>query len=132
MKEEIRDLALHRLARAEATLSDADLLLERGSLKSAVNRYYYAAFYAARALLATKEMDSSKHSGVISLFQKHFVKSGAIPRDVSKAFPRVFEARVDTDYEDFTVLEKAEADSIREQTAEFVESCKEAINRLLS
>jgi uncharacterized protein (UPF0332 family) len=39
-----------------------------------VNRLYYAAFYAARGLLATKDLESSKHARAISLFQQNFVK----------------------------------------------------------
>ncbi|MBU1599651.1 HEPN domain-containing protein [bacterium] len=39
-------------------------------------KWLYAIFSAARALLATKDLDSSKHSGVISLFNQHFVKTG--------------------------------------------------------
>lgn len=76
MKEELKALARYRLSRAKETLKDGSILLNEGSFNSAVNRHYYAAFYAARALLVTKELDSSKHSGIIALFQNHFVKSG--------------------------------------------------------
>jgi uncharacterized protein (UPF0332 family) len=38
----------------------------------AVNRFYYAAFYVARSLLALRELDSSRHNGVISLFLPGF------------------------------------------------------------
>ena len=82
MREEILKLARHRLARAREARKDGETLLAGGSLNSAANRFYYAAFYAARALLATQEVDSSRHSGVIALFQKHFVKAGggSIPK----------------------------------------------------
>lgn len=71
-------LAQHRMARARATLEEATLLLERGMLVGALNRVYYAAFYAARALLATRQLDSSRHGGVISLFQEHFVRTALV------------------------------------------------------
>ncbi|HEX7409429.1 MAG TPA: HEPN domain-containing protein, partial [Candidatus Binatia bacterium] len=58
-------LAKHRLDRAREALRDAEFLLQQGSLISATNRFYYAAFYAARACLATKEIDSGRHSGAI-------------------------------------------------------------------
>lgn len=67
MKPEITKLATHRLKRSKNTLQEAITLVKSGSLNGALNRLYYAAFYAARSLLATKELDSSKHSGVISL-----------------------------------------------------------------
>jgi uncharacterized protein (UPF0332 family) len=58
-------LAQHRMARAHAALHEADLLIEQQHFSGALNRVYYAAFYAARAMLATRNLDSSRHSGVI-------------------------------------------------------------------
>ena len=85
-------LAHHRLARARETLADGHVLLSAGRYASAVNRFYYGAFHAARALLATRELDSSRHSGVIALFQQHFVKTGVVSADVARAAPCVREA----------------------------------------
>ena len=132
MKDEIKTLAKYRISRAKETFEDALLLLQKGSLISAVNRFYYATFYAARALLATKALDSSKHSGVISLFQKEFVKTGIINIDVSKTFTRVFERRVDADYEDFVQLTKEEVESTRNRTSEFIQECEKVLKKLLS
>ncbi len=89
------------MARARATLDDADALIEGNRWNSALNRLYYAAFYAARALLATRELDSSRHSGVISLFQEHFVRTGIVPQETARALPRLFEKRQTTDYGDY-------------------------------
>jgi uncharacterized protein (UPF0332 family) len=85
-------LARHRLARAREASQDGRLLLAAGSHASAVTRFYYAAFHAARALLATRGLDSSRHSGVIALFQQHFVKPGVIAADIARALPRALEA----------------------------------------
>jgi uncharacterized protein len=87
------ELAHHRIARARAAFDEANLLIEKRHFTGALNRLYYAAFYAARALLATKTLDSSRHSGVIALFQEHFVKTGLISTDVARALPRAFEKR---------------------------------------
>jgi uncharacterized protein (UPF0332 family) len=75
---ELEKLARHRLNRSKAAFSEGDHLLNANAFMGAVNRFYYAAFYAARALLATRELDSSKHGGVISLFQAQFVKPGLV------------------------------------------------------
>jgi len=132
MKEEIKKLALHRMSRAEESFNDAKLLFEKNSLNSAINRFYYAAFYAARALLATRELDSSKHSGVISLFQQHFVKSGVIPADISKALPRSFEERIDTDYEDFISIAPQDLEKIRNEVRIFLDTCQKAPQNLIN
>jgi len=66
------------LARAHQVLDTGQLALEHGDYISAVNRAYYAIFYAANALLATKGLERSKHSGVIAAFRQHFVKTGIV------------------------------------------------------
>ncbi len=52
MKSELEKLARHRLSRAREAFAEGEQLLAAGGLMGAVNRLYYAAFYAARALLA--------------------------------------------------------------------------------
>lgn len=104
MKSEIIDLAWHRMNRAKEAFRDGELLSEQGSTRGAIGRFYYAAFHAARALLATKEVDSSKHKGVILLFSKHFVKENIIFPKTAKALSRSFEKRLDSDYEDYATL----------------------------
>ncbi len=101
MKPEAVTLARHRLQRARATLNEGDLLREAKAADGAINRYYYAAFYAARALLATRELDSPRHSGVIALFNRHFVKSQVVSPDVARVLVRSFEKRLQSDYADF-------------------------------
>ena len=84
----------------------------------------------ARALLATQEVDSSRHSGVIALFQKHFVKAGRFDTETAKALPRAFEKRQASDYGDFTVLTKPEVERIRDETTVFVEECSRLVEHL--
>lgn len=70
-------LVAYRLKEAHEVLLDAQKLLrDHGSPRSVVNRAYYAMFYAVLALLATIGIGSAKHSGVIALFDLHFVKTG--------------------------------------------------------
>jgi uncharacterized protein (UPF0332 family) len=66
---------------------------------SAVNRAYYAVFYAANALLATLGLSRSKHSGVIAAFRMHFVKTGLIEAEHSRVYGRLMDDRYLSDYE---------------------------------
>lgn len=75
MNDEIKALVDYRLQRAKETLQDANLLFENGKLPSAVNRIYYAMFYAVNALLLTKGLSSAKHSGVLSLVTASFLSN---------------------------------------------------------
>ena len=124
MKPEWAALARHRFQRARETFNDGVVLLERGALNSAVNRLYYAAFYAARALLATEGLDASRHSGVITLFGQRFVKDGTIPPEIAKVLPRSFEKRLDTDYEDFSSMDQREVEAVRQGVEQFLQACE--------
>jgi uncharacterized protein (UPF0332 family) len=130
VKPELEKLARHRLGRAKAAFSEGDHLLNAKAFMGAVNRFYYAAFYAARALLAVRELDSSRHSGVISLFQAQFVKTGLISTEKAKSLPRAFEKRQKSDYGDFSTVTASEAKSIRKDVAEFLQECEQLLSRL--
>ncbi len=120
-------LAQHRLARARMALREADVLIERGHFEGALNRVYYAAFYAARALLATRNLDSSRHSGAIALFQEHFVRTGVIAQETARALPRAFEKRQTSDYGDYSEPSSEEVLALRAQVGTFVAACEAAL-----
>jgi len=61
VKQELKDLAKHRLERAENTLLDAQKYFKNATLSSTVNRIYYAMFYAVNGLLIAKGLSSSKN-----------------------------------------------------------------------
>ena len=131
MSPEVGALARHRLERAREALREGDALMSAGAARGAVSRFYYAALHAARALLALRGLDSARHSGVISLFQIHFVKTQIIPADVARGFPRAFEKRLNTDYADFSEVSPAEAERVRSDISTFVDACARALDRLL-
>lgn len=64
----VSELVKYRLLEATETLTEAEILRDAGSYRGAVNRAYYAMFYALLGLLATRQLVSSKHSGAIALF----------------------------------------------------------------
>lgn len=70
-----------------------------GFYASAVNRAYYAVFYAANAILSTQNLARSKHSGVISTFRQQFVKTGLIEPEFSDIYGLMMDHRHISDYE---------------------------------
>ena len=77
-------LFAYRLAEAEETLSDAQTMLENDvSARSIVNRAYYAMFYAVIALLLARKVEhkTSRHSGIISIFDREVVHTGLMGRE---------------------------------------------------
>ena len=132
MKAELAALARHRLAQAHETLAEAEQLLASQGFRGAVNRLYYAAFYGARALLATRDVDAARHSGLITLFQQHFVKTGLMPAETGKILARAFEKRQNSDYGDFATIDPADTHDLARAVRAFVHACDELLQRLVS
>jgi uncharacterized protein (UPF0332 family) len=109
------------LARSRQMIDTGRLTLEHQDYISAVNRAYYAVFYAANALLATRHMERSKHSGVIAAFREHFVKTGLIEPEYSDWYGETLDARQRGDYTLDLVLDEARAQELIEQAERFAD-----------
>ena len=103
--EQLRDLLQYRMEQAYETLLEAEILMDASALRGTMNRAYYAMFYAVLALLATKQLGTSKHSGAISLFDREYVKTGIFPREFSKALHLAFDQRQIHDYGEMIELD---------------------------
>ena len=86
------------LERADTNLQVARELLDKEYYDVSASRAYYAAFYAASALLLNDGLDTSKHSGVIALIHQHFVKNGKLDKEQGKNLNWLFELRSVGDY----------------------------------
>lgn len=104
------ELVKYRLESARERLRSSQLLLEAGQYKDSIGRSYYAIFTAVRAVLATNEVDFSKHAGVISYFQKEFIKTGKFDIKYSKILQNAFQIRNTCDYDDFYIATKNDAE----------------------
>lgn len=94
---------------AEERLQSAKLLLDNRSYKDSIGRSYYAIFTSVRALLAMDGVDFSKHIGVISYFQKEYIKTGVFEVKYSKYISQAFQIRNNTDYADFYIVSREDA-----------------------
>jgi uncharacterized protein (UPF0332 family) len=74
--EKIAALVEYRLEQANEALAAAAVNLANALERSAVNRAYYAMFYAVLALLASRTIETSRHSGAIAQFDVLYVKPG--------------------------------------------------------
>lgn len=120
----------YRLQRARETLGDAHLLCDRkGSLWSVINRAYYAMFYAVLALLTSVGKGASKHSGVLTLFDEHFIKSDQLPREMSKAIHKAFELRQIGDYRELATLDEEQVTEVLTLADEFVYKVDQFLER---
>lgn len=115
---------LSNLERAETNLQVAGELLERGYYDVSASRAYYAAFYAASALLLNHGFDTSKHSGVIALIHQHFVKSGKLSKEQGRNLNWLFELRSVGDYGVSLHVALEDAQRAVKTTEDFFQSVK--------
>ncbi|MGI9302469.1 MAG: HEPN domain-containing protein [Gammaproteobacteria bacterium] len=87
------------IAKAKQALATGRRDLNAGDFDAAVNRSYYAAFYAAWAMFAAEGIDKPKtHSGLISEFSRRFVKNGPLDRTTGTTLGKLENLRSYADY----------------------------------
>jgi uncharacterized protein (UPF0332 family) len=120
----------YRLSQALETLVDAEKMQQAGtSPRSVINRAYYAMFYAVLALLLNDEIQikTSKHAGIISLFDTAFIHGGKMPVSFSKMLHRAFDMRQEADYREFIDISPEDASRIINESGEFIAAAKKHI-----
>ncbi|MEE4358068.1 MAG: HEPN domain-containing protein [Desulfococcaceae bacterium] len=127
--EKSRDLIVYRLKRAFETFEDARILADSERWNACVNRLYYACFYAVSALLLCDGLSSSKHTGVRSLFNLHYVKNEKISKTMAVIFNDLFERRQEGDYLDFVLFQKEQVTPWINETEKFIARLDAEIQR---
>ena len=126
-EENVRALVSYRLSRAKETLAEIPHLKDMGYLNTAVNRLYYACYYAVVALLIKNHIHASTHAGVKQMLGLHFVSKGLITRKSNRSFSLLFERRHSSDYDDFAYATSEEVDDLLPKAQAFISE----IERLL-
>ena len=85
--------------KAKNSLGVARQLHEQRHYNDAASKSYYAVFHSLQAILLTKGLSFSKHSAVLSAFNKEFIYSGGFAKDFYAKIIRLFKDRQIGDYE---------------------------------
>ena len=128
--EQLHALVRYRLEQAVETLREANLLLDQSAWRGAQNRAYYAMFYAVHALLATRQLGSSKHSGVLGLFDLEFVKPGLLPVALSRSLRLAFNRRQSWDYGEMEEIDPEEITEMVVEAKLFVQAIEEFLRKI--
>jgi len=120
-----RDLTL-----AAETLDAAEYLLKGGYYNDAVSRAYYAMFYAARAILAARDLHPKGHKGLILQFGLEFVKKGFIEETYGRALSHAKERRETVDYNIEAAMTHDEAGTIIGDARDFLDRINRAFDEL--
>lgn len=136
MKDKLDDtereaLITYRLDRARSTLAEADFNASGEYFNSAVNRLYYAAYYAASALMLAFGLETTTHAGVKTMLSLHFIKSGMLEPKYGRIFMTLYENRQSGDYEDFIYCDSELYEILKPQSEEFISTVTNLIKNNL-
>ena len=116
MSEETKKL----IDKAQRSLKAARRLYKNKDYDFSVSRAYYAMLYCAEALLLTKKMSFSKHSGVIAAFGKYFAKTSLLPTSFHAYFINAFKDRQAGDYDVIKEITELQAETHLKNAKEFL------------
>lgn len=114
-----------RLAQSEESLQEARILFQASLWRGAINRAYYAMFYAVLALAVTKQQPISKHSGVLAFFDRDYVRTGIFPKELSRYLHFAFERCQNSNYGEVFTANQEEVDQAIVEAEEFVQKVKD-------
>ncbi len=114
------DYTRYRLDKAKSTIIEIKVLLDNHLWNTAVNRMYYACFYAVGALLVRNGIDTSSHSGTRQKFGQLFINTGIISRQPGRHYSELFEKRIKGDYNDFFDIDQDTAEKLLIPSVELI------------
>ena len=131
MKEDVGNMKAYvryRLEKAQEVYQAACILCDAGQWNSAVNRLYYACFYAASALLLDRGIGAKSHSGVIGQFSEHIVREGIVSKEEFRVYAKLLNWRSKGDYNDLYDFCKEDVEPIVPKVKQFIDKVASLID----
>lgn len=123
------DLMLYRMRTAKENLRSARILLDAQEYKGANNRAYYAIFQAINAVHAIDGTAYKRHKDAIANFNKNYIKTEVFPREIGRKISEAEEIRHASDYDDFYIASKEEAERQVSVADEFIQLIEAYCNK---
>ena len=130
--ESRKALVEYRLERAYATMEEAAVMTEKEFYNAAVNRLYYACYYATEALLLKHKIEAKSHAGVKAMLGLHFVSKGLVPVSIGKILSTLYEKRQSGDYDDFIYCDKEMTDDLTIQAQTYIDCLAKMVREEVS
>ena len=99
---------------------------------TAVNRMYYACYYAASAILIAKGVETKSHDGVRRIVGQELVLKGVIDAEYERLYSQLSSKRDSGDYEDFINHDLRTVESLFPIAKSFVAIIDDSVNRYLT
>lgn len=122
-----QELIRLRIEQAENTYQLALQLTEAKEFATAINRIYYGMFYALLALGLQNGYETSKHQQLLGWFNKEFVNTNKVSKELGKIVKKAFDRRMNADYELLPMPQEDEMQSLLAEMQVFITSIKDYI-----
>ncbi len=122
-----RDLVLYRLEVAKSDIKSAKILLDAGEYRGANNRAYYGIYHAILAIHALDGNAYKRHKDALANFNKNYIKTEIFPRTLGRKIAEAEEIRHASDYDDFYIATREEAEEQIDTAVELVEKIEEYV-----
>ncbi len=126
--DERLDYLKYRLESAYKTYEAANMLAENQYWNSAVNRLYYAVFYAVNALLVSQGIMIKSHAGLITQFSLHFIKTKKIDKKYGQLLTKLYDWRQKGDYEKTEEYRKEDVEPLIPEVKQMIDMIKDNMN----
>ncbi len=93
-----RAVIIHLMVKSEMALAAARRECDAGDLPLAMNRVYYACFYAASAVPLRNKKQFARHAGVRPALHQYLINPGRVSPEFGKFHDQAFEDRQEADY----------------------------------
>ena len=104
------------------------MLVDNQLWNTAVNRLYYACYYAVSALLIKHDIQAQTHAGTRRMFGLHFIRSGSISKESGKFYSNLFDKRQTGDYEDFLDHTREDVESLIQPAQKLIQEIEELLD----
>lgn len=122
---------LYRRETVRNDLKSARALFFIEDYKGANNRAYYSIFHAINAVHAVSGKAYKRHKDAVANFNKDYVKTSVFPREMGRKIGQAEEIRHASDYDDFYIATREEAEEQIETGKQLLELIEEYIKRKL-
>lgn len=116
--------------RAENTLMEAKDCAKMGHWTLCASRLYYAAYYAASAVLVNDGRSAKTHEGTIGMIGQFYVRTGILCKEDGVLIARLQNMRHTGDYDDFMDWAQEDVEPFISRTELLIEKLKKVIYKI--
>jgi uncharacterized protein (UPF0332 family) len=116
-----------RIENAFQSMREAQVMIDNCFWNAAINRMYYACYYAVAALLLKNGIEAQTHAGTRQMLGLHFIRTGKISVEHGNCYSNLFAKRSIGDYDVYVFFDRDTVETIYPQAKTFINELKRLV-----